>query len=319
MTIVHDDGLRLLVGNGASLESLRPDVVLSRLRSSKPMIHDGLLGPALSSSNRGANGDTEIVSVASLSANFEGQFLRVSDSKSYHRIAMSYLQTPIVTSEPPTTGTMSSPLSAPTSSTHIEQMPDSALSEYKKETRKDLYSWPGKVPHRLGSAPTCLIPGCREPVIRDLRTNKLTEYCGEAHMNEALLNQGIRVCSACNKFPRHTGSEYCGLSCERWAAERHERRQRHRQQQQQRHEREWQQLPHERQQRPESEWQQQQQQRHERERLQPQQPQQQQPQGRQPPWPASRYPVPDPVTWSYVSGGSNSAPPPNIRKGEFHR
>jgi hypothetical protein len=35
---------------------------------------------------------------------------------------------------------------------------------------------------RPPSVPTCLIPGCREQVVKDLRTNQLTEYCGEAHM-----------------------------------------------------------------------------------------------------------------------------------------
>lgn len=37
-------------------------------------------------------------------------------------------------------------------------------------------------PPRPPSVPTCLILGCHEPVVEDLRTNELTEYCGEAHM-----------------------------------------------------------------------------------------------------------------------------------------
>ena len=37
------------------------------------------------------------------------------------------------------------------------------------------------VPRQL-SVPTCIIPGCREQVVKDLRTDELTEYCGKAHM-----------------------------------------------------------------------------------------------------------------------------------------
>jgi hypothetical protein len=50
--------------------------------------------------------------------------------------------------------------------------------------------------------------------------------------SEAMLNHGVPVCPACEKFPRHTGSEYCGSGCERWAAEKRERAQRRQWQQQ---------------------------------------------------------------------------------------
>ena len=77
---------------------------------------------------------------------------------------------------------MSQALSAP-ASTEIDQIVNSALSEYEKETGNDLSnSWPAKKVHRPGSVPTCLIPSCGKPVVKDLRTNELTEYCGEAHM-----------------------------------------------------------------------------------------------------------------------------------------
>ncbi len=33
-----------------------------------------------------------------------------------------------------------------------------------------------------GKRPTCIIPGCQNPVIADFRTKELTEYCGEPHM-----------------------------------------------------------------------------------------------------------------------------------------
>ncbi|KAF8258992.1 hypothetical protein EI94DRAFT_1752770 [Lactarius quietus] len=52
--------------------TLQPDVVLSCLRSSKLAIHEFELGPGKSSSsNKGANADTEIVRVASFSAAFK--------------------------------------------------------------------------------------------------------------------------------------------------------------------------------------------------------------------------------------------------------
>ncbi|KAF8257344.1 hypothetical protein EI94DRAFT_1759074 [Lactarius quietus] len=76
MVIVHDDDLALLdvLGDGASIETFQPDVVLSFLRGSKLIvIHEVELGPDLSSGNNSANPDTEIVRVASFSANFEGQ------------------------------------------------------------------------------------------------------------------------------------------------------------------------------------------------------------------------------------------------------
>jgi len=70
--IVHDDDLALLdaLGDGASLESLQQDVVLSCLRSSKPAVHEA--------ASRTSDG-TEILTVASLSASFGRPFLRSSD------------------------------------------------------------------------------------------------------------------------------------------------------------------------------------------------------------------------------------------------
>ncbi|KAH9073035.1 hypothetical protein EDB83DRAFT_155519 [Lactarius deliciosus] len=81
--------------------------------------------------------------------------------------------------------------------------------------------------------PICLIPGCHRPVVEDLRTNELTEYCGEAHMIEALQTHGVLVCPACNRFPRRRGREYCGTSCEQWAAQRRQQQQQQPQQQRQ--------------------------------------------------------------------------------------
>ncbi|KAF8273457.1 hypothetical protein EI94DRAFT_1234225 [Lactarius quietus] len=186
---------------------------------------------------------------------------------------------------------------------------------------------PQPVP-RPPSFVTCLIPDCREQVVRDLRTNELTEYCGEAHMrfvvsssshvvwlysyaelrprpapSEAIRRLGILVCPACNKFPRHTGSEYCGYSCEQWAVARERERQQRRQQEQQ---------------------QQQQRQRQGQQQPQPQQPQQRQ--GQQPSSVANPYPVPNSgsVTWSNVAGGptsstGNSVLSPQVRQGQFRR
>ncbi|KAH9048428.1 hypothetical protein EDB84DRAFT_231264 [Lactarius hengduanensis] len=73
--------------------------------------------------------------------------------------------------------------------------------------------------------PICLIPGCHRPVVEDLRTNELTEYCGEAHMIEALQTHGVLVCPACKRFPRRRGREYCGTSCEQWAAQQRQQQQ----------------------------------------------------------------------------------------------
>ncbi|KAH9052633.1 hypothetical protein EDB87DRAFT_401241, partial [Lactarius vividus] len=81
VVIVHDDDLAMLdiLGDGTLLETLQPDVLLSYLRSSKPMIHEAVLGPGLSSST---STNSEIARIASLSATFERQSLRISDLES---------------------------------------------------------------------------------------------------------------------------------------------------------------------------------------------------------------------------------------------
>ncbi|KAI9441254.1 hypothetical protein H4582DRAFT_2205953 [Lactarius indigo] len=129
--------------------------------------------------------------------------------------------------------------------------------------------------------PICLIPGCRRPVVEDLRTNELTEYCGEAHMIEALQTHGVLVCPACNRFPRRRGRDYCGTSCEQWAAQ--QRRQQQQQPQQQR--------------------------------------QGQRQSSAVNPYPLVPNPNSGSVTWSNAAGGptsSSSVPSPRVRQGQFH-
>ena len=111
----------------------------------------------LSSGNIEANANTEIVMVASLSGTFEGRCTfyvlchaclafdgsvtvsRISNSEGGRMITASSLQSPLVTSKVPATGTASLPLHAPTStSPRIKQILDAALSGYKKRTGTDL-------------------------------------------------------------------------------------------------------------------------------------------------------------------------------------
>ncbi|KAF8262518.1 hypothetical protein EI94DRAFT_1688024 [Lactarius quietus] len=159
MVIVHDDELAVLdlLGDGASLEALQPDVVLSYLRSSKPVIHEVMLGLDLLSANNFANADTEIFRVASLSPTFEGDFSRNFESESSRIIATNSLQTPIVTSERLTTGSMSLPLHSHTSSSHVKRILDAALSEYQKKTKNDLFdNWLAKELQSCDSAEAVL-------------------------------------------------------------------------------------------------------------------------------------------------------------------
>ncbi|KAH9042515.1 hypothetical protein EDB85DRAFT_1070419 [Lactarius pseudohatsudake] len=129
--------------------------------------------------------------------------------------------------------------------------------------------------------PICLIPGCHRPVVEDLRTNELTEYCGEAHMIEALQTHGVLVCPACNRFPRRRGREYCGTSCEQWAAQRRQQQQQQPQQQRQG----------------------------------------QQQSSAVNPYPLVPNPNSGSVTWSNAAVGptsSSSVSPPRVRQGQFH-
>jgi hypothetical protein len=92
-TVHYTNCIDTVLSHLQSLEALQSDVVLSCLRSTKPMIHEVVLGPGefsdpypsvslfhnvhskkdLSFGNNDANANTEIVRVASLSATFEGQ------------------------------------------------------------------------------------------------------------------------------------------------------------------------------------------------------------------------------------------------------
>ncbi|KAI9447265.1 caspase domain-containing protein [Lactarius psammicola] len=86
MILIHDDNLALLDGLGynTSREALQPDVELSYLRSSKPLIHEVLFSPDdLSPDNNGLPvANTELIRVATLSAIYERQpeLGRMSDS-----------------------------------------------------------------------------------------------------------------------------------------------------------------------------------------------------------------------------------------------
>ncbi|KAH9029172.1 hypothetical protein EDB85DRAFT_2276158, partial [Lactarius pseudohatsudake] len=156
MAIVHDDDLALLdvLGDNASLETLQSDVLLSSLRSSKPTIHEVVLGPDPLS---GRSTDLGVVRVASVSATFERQFLRISDSESGRIITTRPLRSPLVTSELPTSGTKSSPLHAPTPSSHVKQILDVALNEYKERTGNDLLdNWISKELQTCDSAEAVL-------------------------------------------------------------------------------------------------------------------------------------------------------------------
>lgn len=64
---------------------------------------------------------------------------RVSDSKRGRMITASSLQSPLITSKLPATGTMSLPFRTATSSSpRVKQILDAALNEYEKRTKTDL-------------------------------------------------------------------------------------------------------------------------------------------------------------------------------------
>ncbi|KAI9459912.1 hypothetical protein BJY52DRAFT_1211681 [Lactarius psammicola] len=96
MVIVHDDDLALLdgLGYGTSREALQPDVELSYLRSSKPLIHEVLFGSdELLPDNNSPVADAEAIRVATLSAIYQKQ-CRTSDSIKGRMISANDLRCP---------------------------------------------------------------------------------------------------------------------------------------------------------------------------------------------------------------------------------
>ncbi|KAI9509309.1 hypothetical protein F5148DRAFT_772443 [Russula earlei] len=73
-------------------------------------------------------------------------------------------------------------------------------------------------PSRTGVA-TCRFPNCSRPVTIDKGTGEPSEYCSRDHMLGDI-QRGVSVCLSCEKCPRRRNSKYCGLSCERYEAQK---------------------------------------------------------------------------------------------------
>ncbi|KAI0067220.1 hypothetical protein BV25DRAFT_1819531 [Artomyces pyxidatus] len=68
------------------------------------------------------------------------------------------------------------------------------------------------------AVPMCRYPGCRSTTYYDTHAQEQSEYCGDAHKQDAVRYRHVPPCVFCHVLPRRYDGVYCGRLCMQQAA-----------------------------------------------------------------------------------------------------